>query len=466
MSTVIPLVDRSRYEAGLEHCLRERFLKYHSGPTGAGIRRASEAIPLARGTYVHQGIADILAQVQDHPTEPVGEGHIRGAATNAAEAYRFKVSKAGLAQVDQSDNAATLIAEQAALVEASIWVWAIEFLPWLLREYEIVQVEEERVHVLGCSCGLGDGIGTVAEHEARDCTDSTGWMARLDTVVRKRSTGRLAYFEWKTVGQTGERWDTQWELQPQFAAGAAVVEAELGEPVDELWVGGLICGQRRASEWDPTIRKASGPKIQDTVLLYGYYSPGNPPLKAPQWAAKRDYVDNAGKNRRLTADYKKTPIWDKTFEGQQDGQSAVEYWVKWLPAEVRRQQLAIIGPLNPQQHIVAELFDEVIWHERGWREKLWDAYKVLEMGEWNVQYPLYRSALNRLFPRSWACRRYGKAHQCEFVPICHEQEGWQTPLEHGYVLRRPHHEPELAQLKARGIEVPEDWAEEDGDDAA
>lgn len=463
MSSTLVLTDRSRYEAGTGFCPRFRELKYHSGPTGAGIRRASEAIPLARGTYVHAGIAGILQHIQRTGDTPVPDLVIRTEACTAALHYREKVSKSGLALLDQSDTAVTLIAEQSALVEALIWVWAIEFLPWLLEHYEVVKVEEERVHVLGCTCGLGDGVFGQAEHEARGC-QGIGWMSRLDTIVRKRTTGRLAYFEWKTVGQTGERWDTQWELQPQFAAGAAVLEAGLGEPVDELWVGGLICGNRRQSEWDPSIRKASGPKIQDTVLLYPWYNPGNPPLQAPDWAAQYNFVGPDGKNHRLTKGYTKTPVWTATFEGQAEGQSAVEYWVKWLPPAVRQAQLAIIGPLNPQQHIVAEMFDEVVHHEREWQRKLWEAYQVLERCGFDATNLDYRAVRNRLFPRSWACRRYGKAHQCEFVPLCHEQEGHQTPLEHGFVLRRPHHPPETEQLQARGVEVPEDWAEEESDD--
>lgn len=452
------LTDRSRVETGLGFCKRARMLQYHAGSTGAGLRRKSEAIPLARGTYFHEGLEYILRF--GHAAD---DAVIRAAATRAAAAYRTRATASGLANLDQSDRAETLIAEQASLVEALIWCWALELLPWLLEEYDVVAVEEPGVHVLGCTCGLSDGVGTRQDHEARDC-QGIGWMHRLDAILRKKSNGRLHYWEWKTTGSTGERWETQWELQPQFAAGGAIVEARLGEPVDELWVGGMICGYRQERDYDPILKKGTGPKIQNTPLIYGYYSPGIPALKAPAWAGQYNYVGQDGKNHRLTKDYQKRSVWDATFEGQPEGMSAVEYWVKWLPSEVRRKQLQVVGPLNPQQQVVAQMFDETIWEERKWQGDLWELYRNLEDCQWDWTHRQYQGALNRLMPRSWACRRYGKSHQCEFVKLCHEQEGWETPLEHGYVLRKPHHVGEVEQLKERGVEVPESWDEEEGEE--
>src|SRR5262245_40929904 len=54
--TTIWLTDRSRYLTGTARCPRQRYLSYHFGPTGYGITRKSEALPLVTGLAVHEGL--------------------------------------------------------------------------------------------------------------------------------------------------------------------------------------------------------------------------------------------------------------------------------------------------------------------------------------------------------------------------------------------------------------------------
>jgi hypothetical protein len=104
--------------------------------------------------------------------------------------------------------------------------------------------------------------------------------------------------------------------------------------------------------------------------------------------------------------------------------------------------------------------DEAQWQEIAW--KLYEAQQppsnVVDNAASRAAYgwasPEFQTLLDQLVPCSWECRPYGKEHQCEFVRICHRDQGWQDPIGSGYfVPRRPHHAPELEQAIARGLLV-------------
>jgi hypothetical protein len=50
-------VDRSRYETA-QRCARARYLEYHHG--GTGITSSRKPLPLAVGSSVHEGLAELL----------------------------------------------------------------------------------------------------------------------------------------------------------------------------------------------------------------------------------------------------------------------------------------------------------------------------------------------------------------------------------------------------------------------
>lgn len=52
-------VDRSRYEQ-YGRCPRSRYLEYHAGPERMGIVSARKPLPLAVGSAVHAGLAELL----------------------------------------------------------------------------------------------------------------------------------------------------------------------------------------------------------------------------------------------------------------------------------------------------------------------------------------------------------------------------------------------------------------------
>ena len=107
--------------------------------------------------------------------------------------------------------------------------------------------------------------------------------------------------------------------------------------------------------------------------------------------------------------------------------------------------------------LVEAIQDHVAGEEARWQRVCWELYeKATEIGEGYWSDPVWMRLLNRLVPRSFECSRYGSKYPCAMTTICFQEEGWEDPLGSAkYVVRRPHHAPELEQAVARGVLVPE-----------
>jgi hypothetical protein len=317
-----------------------------------------------------------------------------------------------------------------------------------------VSVEEEEVGVLGCTCGLGDLIGAVADHEARDC-EGIGWMSRADCIAEHRATGRWAYFEIKTGGMASRAED--WETKIQFSAAVLGAEQKHGHVVDESWVLNLVVGKREGAYNYETKRK-DGPPMQQSVCCYGYRKLPEAPGMVEEWAAEYDYIDEAGRSRRLGKGWQKTPVWEMDPRIVPAGLDPAEHWVRWIGAGVRSNLVNVIGPMNRQPVLLEGFKQELVGEERRWQSRLWELYD--SGAEWAS--PDYQALLNELVPRSWSCHRFGQRYSCQFIDLCFQKEGWQDPLGGGkYQLRRPHHTPEVGQAEARGIVLPADEGDSD-----
>lgn len=457
MAATMWLTDRSRYETGLSFCQRARYLQYHWGPSASGVTRQAQAVPLATGSYVHQGLAWALQYAMLRDALPP-DAVVREGIAKALAAYDQVIALRGLS-LGETDRLEVIVAEQQALVEGLIWAFVLTTLPWILEQARVVQVEHDDTAVLGCTCGLGDLIGTLGEHEARDC-EGIGFQYRLDFLTEYRARpGVLAYWEFKTVGSTGERWETQWETMPQVSLGALMESRKREQAIQEAYVVGLIKGRREGDTWNPETKKREGDYRQQSVLCYGWHRPANLPLEEEDWQVEYDYKDEGGRNHRRGKAYQKQGIW--TLKDRAGAVSVSECWCKWMDLQVLGKQVQLVGPLQVNPTITSEILEELVAEEQRWKGIVWALYQVLEAHGFDWTSPAYQAELRRLVPRSWSCRRYGKAHQCQFVPICFAHEGWETPLEHGFIPRRPHHDAEMAQLAARGLLPPEGWAEDE-----
>lgn len=453
MSRSMWLTDGSRYDAALDHCRRDRFLSYHWGPTSYGIAKRAQSIPLSTGISYHDILAPVLEHVRQKDTLPP-DSVVRDACAAGTTAYRGLIEARGLTGLGEDDRLDEIIAEQEYLIQGLVWAFTLTTLPWIHEHSRVVEVEQEAVSVLGCTCGLGDQIGTLEEHEARDC-QGVGWQTRADFLTEYRARpGVHALWDFKGSAYGGYAED--WETKRLFAMPALEMRSR-GIEASEAWVVELLKGRREGRDYDYTTKAKSGPLVQNTSLCYWYRREGNPPLDAPDWQEQYDYVDAEGKNRRLGANYRKTGLWtiaQDMPEIAQSGLSIPEFAAKFVSKERLGKHVSVIGPLQIHPVILSELPEEILAEETRWQGIVWQLWDVLQNeagGEWT--HPAYQSTLNQLVPRNFSgCRRFGKRYECDKADICHQREGWQTPLESGnYVFRAPHHAAEAQQMVARGI---------------
>jgi hypothetical protein len=481
MPSTLWLTDRSRISDGLGFCKMARFLGYHFGPTGYGIQMKGTKIPLVRGTGLHDGLAAVLEWCRDHDDEilqglqvplkegelylPVPETVVRAGVTLAHDRYAKAVEARGYAYLAAQDDVAYTIREQQYLLEGIIWAWCIEVLPEVLRRGRIVEVEHDDTYVVGCTCGLGDGILSKADHEARDC-QGIGLQQKPDFILEVRASKELEYHEFKSTGMDSSTFRDKWETMIQMFAAILDAERRIGRQIQQIYVHGLIVG-RREGDYNPDTGQKDGLQRQQSVCCYGYRRLGTTPMEAPDWKALYEYYDSYdGKRRRLPTSgknpYKKTGVWELPPEWVGEMRPA-EWWARWMPSEARRKQLVVIGPLSRQELLVKGFINETIAEETRWRDVCWQLYEMAEVcGEGYWADERYQTLLNRLVPKSYECRRYGARHACSFEDVCLRREGWDRPLETGrFIPRRPHHKDELEQAIGRGLLPPEEGAGEE-----
>jgi hypothetical protein len=459
------LSDRSAYETGLQDCLGKRYFRKHAGPQGFGIVPIAESMPQVTGKLVHAPIAGLLRWAQQHGGEdptPHVDGILRPLLVDACAKYRQVVDARGLPMTLDADRLQTIVQEQTSLLTGLVWCWALEVFPWFHQRFRVLSIEEESSYVLGCTCGLGEGIGTWDQHHARGC-HGVGLLSRLDAVTEERqSPGVVAYHEFKTTGMSGDYSAEQWETKVQFALGLLTLQQRYGVHADQMWVHCLFKGKHEATEWDPVTRKKSGPKIQNSPLCYGWRQPANLPMTEERWAPSYDYVGEDGKAHKLGKAFQRTPVWQGAFPVDPE-QPPAEWWVRnGLTSSQRQAQLQVLGPLNRQRELIDTLAEEFTAHELEWQARMADLQALQAQGfTWDSVE--FQRALSQLVPRSWDCRKFGTSYECPYAPICFRQQGWTDPLDSGrYRERTPHHADEARQLREAGYVVPADeWEDED-----
>ena len=497
MSSTLWLVDRSRIADGRGFCPRSRLLNYHVGPHGYGIQKKAQKLPLMTGLLGHDGLAPILAWCAGHddlilqglqahgPSAetylPVPTAVVRAAVLEAQQRYAKTIELRGFAYLGDTEEVNQVVREQCYLIEGLIWAWCLEVLPEILRRGRVVEVEVDDTYVMGCSCGLGDGVLSKADHEGRDC-QGVGLMCRPDFLLETRLTHELEYHEFKTTGMDSITFRDKWEVMIQLFAATLDAERRLGRHVQSIYIHGLVKG-KRGGEYNPGTGKYDGAIRQSSVFCYGYRKPANPPMEPEQWAATFEYYDPyEQKAKRLGKAFQKVGVWelpDHYLPPDDPGMSKAEFWAKWIPSEARRKNLLVIGPFSRQTQMVEHFLEETLGEEERWQAGLWALYDLGQQilatypwreGEdqvevwWRVVWPDegVQSLMKRLFPRSYECRRYGARSRCQFEEVCLGREGWGNPIGSGqFIDRRPHHRDELEQAIARGLMLPEAGMEEE-----
>lgn len=483
---VLWLTSRSAFERGTQFCAFARWIENHAGPFGYGYSRRAASLPLVTGTYIHEGIAEILQWIIDarlstgFQPDRAPDEVIRWAANTMVLKYRAVVEKRGILGMvveneDQLLRLKTTIKEQETLIEGLIWTWALVRLPEILAEYLILFVEEEEEYVLGCTCGLGDGFGGFTDHALRGCA-GIGLQSRPDFLAERKIDHAWCYFELKTSSTAKRAWSDSYERKQQLIIGIQGAEKRHGVEITHCRVEGLIKGQRKRDY--PYSNEM--PKTQQNSLCYAYYEPPDPPMtEFGDWKPAHTYYDREGMRftvpKGKNSHYSRIGVWippmNEAFPGCPEGMSRVEYWVKYLqqmfPIHLAKS-LHAIGPLPKRHDMIDKANRSFIAEERLWQDRLWRIY------EWQTQPAhagqgfgddAFMQFVETVVPRSWNCDPFGPDHPCPNQIICHEQiDAWRRPIESNlFVYRTPHHGPEAAQMEARGLRPDHGLAEEDGE---
>lgn len=446
MALQLRLIDRSRRETGLSKCARERWLK-NAFTNGYGIRRRVEALPLATGSVIHKMFEPVLHHAQEvHQPPPLDALPLL--TEPALQEYLAKGRKK-IIDFGVSDDAGyqLQLAEQVALARGLVYAWTAVQLPWVLSQQRIVQVEQEEVYVVGCTCGLTDGFGTPEQHDDRGCA-GFGYQCRGDFFTAPPSGDSLVYHDFKSTGWLNEGWREGWRYKIQVAASGIAAERRYGVPVTHVVIHGLYKGKRQR-EYNPANGKYDlGPWKQNSDLTYCYFKAGNPPMWPELWQVEKP----TGKGARTE--------WTKRGTWEYPGGTWA--FLASLTQEQLAAQTLIAGPFEVNRDLLGSYLRSLVPDERRHQVIEHQLYEVLQAQHGHWSSPAFQQALDELVPQSWDCYKLGTP--CDMIPVCHLHAGWQDPLSAGYQLRRPHHEPELLQMRARGLEPPEDEEVFEGDD--
>jgi hypothetical protein len=457
------LIDRTGSDLGLNHCRRDRYLTRHAGGHGYGWVLRAQSVPTVTGTLVHNPIAAINKWVQEHDQLPPAEV-VRAAIAEALKSYDDIVTTRGLRAVQDEGDLDLRTSEQKLLMEGLVWVWVRVGLPGLLADWKIAHVEEETIALIGCTCELGDDVGTPEDHDQRGCK-GIGWMTRGDVILQSRQVeSRYAYGEFKTTGDAAMNWEAQWYHRNQLVAGVLGTERKYHIRVDEVYIIALIKG-RNQREWNPEEGKASGPKFQASSLVYAGCRPANPPLLPEDWLQKwsgQYYWNEAeGKRRKVSKDYPRTLIskMSPTFWAEHAG-SPSEYWTGWLDLGTLSESYKLIGPIYRQSgegvDRVGQFTRQLLAEEQRWMSALWELYEFQERTGKGWGTAEFDQLLDQLIPmsRGDSCQSFF-GNTCDKLALCDKHPGWENPEMLGFIPRRPHHTPELEQAIDRGLLPPE-----------
>jgi len=249
------------------------------------------------------------------------------------------------------------------------------------------------------------------------------FACRPDQILRHRTSGKLAYLEFKTTSSVKAEWFRQWKRAPQLLATTLAVKETYGEDLDHCIVQPLYKGWKSAERLE-------------SCFVYAWRNLTQP---QPQWAAKRPTSWKGWD--RVRADEIGYPAWLGCI-GQEAIDSAipatapifidpgmVQRW--WRQAKVREQE--IFGTRDVLADIEEGLtIDDLSNEERQRLRKRRD------------------QELDRYFSQNFReCEpTWGKG--CMFLNCCWLDHVGDAPAANGYGWRTPHHEAELGE-EAEGV---------------
>lgn len=399
-------VDRSRYLDG-QNCQRLRALAYE---TSNGEGQPKGWVPAKRRHYYEVGstLHNALENVAQG-ADPVVEGERIWAFTENPDALDWGSGESSLPPDLKAREAATWI-------EAAMWVWVLERLPYFKKEFEVVAVEQELQMPLGelaCSC-WDEEVGNV-RRLCPLCGGQSGdtgnrhagyrpviWLSRPDMILRRKSDGSLFVLDFKSSGFKEDASSIDLTLQHKVLVYAqiAAVEHAYGEPVTGYLYEGFYKGQNRED-------KRLGFKRRYSPLAWAYCSPGD--------GLSRASVDAENWRLGTARLLKDLPGW-----------TIKDYVAECLTPEQRQAQLMYsaesIGA-NPAQ------------------VERWKAQVLYEEAKWQAWHAA-GAALDVIPQNDDHCMRY-RGEPCSYLSACWDEAVRVDPVGSGkYTAREPNH-PEV-----------------------
>ncbi len=408
------LIDRSRvldYQA----CPRRRYLAYHLH--GTGIQRIAKALPLVYGSAFHEGCELML------------KGDVEGAVLRARLYLSNVFEEKGVAfegEIPKDADAAWQYGaeEQAAMAEAMLrGFWAYEG-EWLLRDFDVLEVEQEGRAELSKDMAL---------------------MFRPDALVREKSTGDLYEISWKTCATFQQKTIKQAMVDMQSCSEVWGREndpsAEKVGKIEGVLYKFASKGTRRKDNWDGLYK-------QGTHLIYGWMKREGTDV---DWSWSYEWSDPGEINiktgnpvsHKLGKGWKKVPIW-REYEG------GISAWIAALAAnEIHPRDGKALEEAFPNALPVSRRVDEIESWKRSTiaqEERVRHDLGIIEMIEDNIatngESPMEREVmLDELFPRHTnRCHDYSG---CSMFDVCWTPSVSADPVASGlYKIRTETNHPE------------------------
>lgn len=377
------LIDRSRIIRYFQ-CPRAYFWAYVYGDKGLAPTR--RPVPLAIGGAVHKGLENLL------------RGASEDAAVDEARAlFRKELADGGLS-LGPDEAVLFVYREQELLVEALVRVYARRGLPRLLRDYEIIEVEQE------VDLPLSDGLT---------------FMSRADGLLRKRTDGGLYVLSFKTARRYDKRLSADGSHDVQGLSECAALQQKFDERIIGVQMDYLIKGGRE--EWP----KGSGNFIQNTPLLHPWYN-------GKEWAWSYRWRDASG-GHALQKGYGRVNVWEYM---------SVSEWVSLLDSgRVQPEAGDCLDGVLVYPYPYLRRVEEI----KDWVEQTAAVGARIHRDSAEIGPCATKTRLNTLFPQNR--RACDWPSPCSFQSLCFGPVA-DDPVGSGlFTERRAHHDTEIERFE-------------------
>lgn len=389
------ITDRTRIVTR-EECERKRYTNFDFDIDGEpiGLQRKATSLPLLNGIQIHEAHARILAGL-----------NIDYVINEMRESYIETVESHG---IHGEADPEVLITEQMALLEGMLRAFTLIWLPRILDEYDVLDLEKPR-----------------------DWEMAPGLVQKLrfDTKLRRKGDGQLVIMDWKSMSYISDAWSKKMEHARQTSLYIEAAEELFNEPVEMAYLG-MVKGMYRkdtakASPW-------YGQHIQSSPYLYAYQLSGDVGnVFQSEWTNKKGF--------------KKI----RTYE-----QMSMKEWIDWMWHNERNtlNELFIFNPpFAPTKAERKEDRDLIVYEELRYANNI-QIYKerkakALELGDDQMLAEAEKFLDLIAAPkRKENCFKYGEANRCPMYELCHVEGALERALEDGaFEPREAHHSRELEE---------------------